>query len=63
VVSEAERAQYVNGEPGENLTQGTPGGYQDVVSDDEYWFVDPDLREVSQGPQLFGLGRDLTDDE
>lgn len=35
-------------------------GFQDVVSDDNYWFTDEDLCEASQGGQLLGIHRALS---
>src|SRR4029079_3184756 len=56
---------FVNG-AGINLTQGVPGGYQDVVSADAYFFTDTDNRDAYQGQCFYngcGIGGNLTADQ
>jgi hypothetical protein len=66
--SDAEASTFVNGN-GTNYTQGTPGGFQNIVSADNYWFTDSDLQDTSQGAEFYGHGwgdpspRNLTFDE
>jgi hypothetical protein len=60
--TDAEAATFING-GGANETMGRPGGFQDFVSADVYWFTDPDTQDASQGQCFYkgcNVGGDLT---
>jgi hypothetical protein len=60
--TDAQASVFING-GGTNFTMGEPGGFQNLVSADVYWFTDPDTQHTSQGQCFYqgcNVGGNLT---